>query len=43
VTLAAVAQRRARESVAHVDASTRRLPPQKKIGAGMSVEEFARK
>ena len=41
VTLAAVAQRieRAR-ALRVVDASNRRLPLQKKIGAGMTVEEF---
>jgi 4-hydroxy-tetrahydrodipicolinate reductase len=41
VTLAAVSQRiEHAKSVRIVDASKRRLPLQKKIGAGMSVEEF---
>ena len=41
VTLAAVAQRiEHAKAVRVVDASKRRLPLQKKIGAGMSVEEF---
>src|SRR6266851_5043000 len=41
VTLAAVSQRiEHAKSVRVVDASKRRLPLQKKIGAGMSVEEF---
>jgi 2,4-diaminopentanoate dehydrogenase len=41
VTLAAVAQRvEHAKAVRIVDASKRRLPLQKKIGAGMSVEEF---
>jgi 4-hydroxy-tetrahydrodipicolinate reductase len=41
VTLAAVSQRiEHAKALRIVDASTRRLPLQKKIGAGMSVEEF---
>jgi hypothetical protein len=41
VTLAAVAQRiEHAKALRIVDASTRRLPLQKKIGAGMTVEEF---
>src|SRR6202795_975658 len=41
VTLAAVSQRiEHAKSVRIVDASKRRLPLQKKIGAGMTVEEF---
>jgi 4-hydroxy-tetrahydrodipicolinate reductase len=41
VTLAAVSQRiEHAKAVRVVDASTRRLPLQKKIGAGMTVEEF---
>src|ERR1700676_4029108 len=41
VTLAAVSQRiENAKAVRIVDASKRRLPPQKKISAGMSVDEF---
>lgn len=44
VTLAAVSQRiEHAKAVRIVDASKRRLPLQKKIGAGMSVEEFRAK
>ena len=44
ITLAAVAQRiEHAKALRIVDASKRRLPLQKKIGAGMSVEEFRRK
>jgi 4-hydroxy-tetrahydrodipicolinate reductase len=44
ITLAAVSQRIAHASATRiVDASKRRLPLQKKIGAGMSVEEFRAK
>jgi len=44
LTLAAVAQRvEAARAIRIVDASKRRLPLQKKIGAGMSVEEFKEK
>src|SRR5258708_39705895 len=41
VTVAAVSQRiEHAKALRVVDASTRRLPLQKKIGAGMTVEEF---
>jgi len=44
ITLAAVSQRVAHaKALRIVDASKRRLPLQKKIGAGMSVEEFRAK
>ncbi len=44
LTLAAVAQRvEAAKAIRIVDASKRRLPLQKKIGAGMSLEEFKEK
>ncbi len=44
ITLAAVAQRvEAAKAIRIVDASKRRLPLQKKIGAGMSLEEFKEK
>jgi len=44
VTLAAVSQRiEHAKALRVVDASTRRLPLQKKIGAGMTVEEFRAK
>jgi len=44
ITLAAVSQRVERaKALRIVDASKRRLPLQKKIGAGMSVEEFRAK
>ncbi len=44
LTLAAVSQRiEAVRAIRIVDASQRRLPLQKKIGAGMSVEEFQKK
>ncbi len=44
LTLAAVSQRvEAAKAIRIVDASTRRLPLQKKIGAGLTVEEFKEK
>ncbi len=44
LTLAAVSQRvEAAKAIRIVDASQRRLPLQKKIGAGLSVEEFKEK
>lgn len=44
LTLAAVSQRvEAAKAIRIVDASNRRLPLQKKIGAGLSVEEFQEK
>ncbi len=44
LTLAAVSQRvEAAKAIRIVDASKRRLPLQKKIGAGMSVDEFKEK
>jgi len=44
VTLAAVSQRvQQARALRIVDASKRRLPLQKKIGAGMNVDEFRRK
>src|SRR5207302_5876671 len=44
VTLAAVSQRiEAAKAIRIVDASKRRLPLQKKIGAGMTLEEFKEK
>src|SRR5713226_10009714 len=44
LTLSAVAQRvDSAKAVRIVDASKRRLPLQKKIGAGMTVEEFRAK
>ena len=41
ITLSAASQRiETRRAVRIVDASKRRLPLQKKVGAGMTVEEF---